>query len=261
MELVPWATHFCLLLLRTTSFISVFTSLRQLLGVAGTTALASGLALWLAGAATANSSRAVVEYSMVTYSLMCVREILIGVLLAFPLAIAVEMLVGIGRVIDVTRGAQFSEQFNPALGTRASTLEGLMPLVFALLIFSPAGVHFGAQLLLRSLELDVAFSFDGYILPLIRVSAMALRDSVIFCAPLLVMALVVDVALAVLSRFVGRLNVTFELVPLKLVGVLFLAGLLFAERDFSSALRPARALSSIVLEKSRPPLQPQQLQP
>lgn len=151
-----------------------------------------------------------------------------GVLLAaIPIAFACESISLAGRLVDIARGAQFSEQLVPGVG-RFSQLEiagGFFALVwivvvdFEVLINSFLGAGRSYELLAESgLTLESVFK-------LLVFFADSFYSGVLIAAPLLGIAFLLDASAMVIAKVLPRFPVTYELMPVKLMAILFFLGI------------------------------------
>jgi type III secretion protein T len=166
-------------------------------------------------------------------------ELLIGMLIALPAAIFLEVLPNAGRLIDLTRGAMMAEQLLPGFERRTSPLESISFLIVMFCLFS-----------LRGYRALVAALYQSYAVPGIQLGAVisgdmalrmqeparlavslvfsALQAACLFAGPALAVLLLLEVSLMILSRVLPRINTAGEMAGIKLVGGVVLFGLLFS---------------------------------
>lgn len=147
-------------------------------------------------------------------------ELVAAGLLILPLAIVAEVLPTAGRVADVSRGAQFSEQLLPGGEQRASLLEQAAVFAVAALAFlSPLY----QQIIRRIVLSEPTRNYEQFSEYLITLSTQAIATGVLIAAPIIIASLTVDGATALLSKTLNRNNMSYELLPLKLIcGLLIL---------------------------------------
>lgn len=159
-----------------------------------------------------------------------------GLLLGAPLAFALEALAACGRLLDLARGESIGGQINPALSSHTSPLELALRL-FGLCLFFSLG---GCRALLSAAAAAGDLQFAGA--KLLSLAA-AVHAASLFCralligaalaAPVLISALVFDICAGFAGRALGRVNTSFEFLPLKLflglLGALLVTQLLPAE--------------------------------
>jgi len=163
------------------------------------------------------------------WPLMLVASVALGFLVALPWAMALESFGISGRIIDSVRGAQFGEMLNPELGSQQSPLERALWLA-AFAISLSLNLHLKAFVAVQESAIASvagAFNFEReqLLVGVLYLAEQSFVLSLIVAAPALAVALLLECGLAFTSRFVGRLNATFEFMPLKLLAGLVLAQL------------------------------------
>ena len=222
---MDWLLCFLLALLRFFAFLSLWRCLRAYIPPSGLVSLAAGLAL--VGMQVMPGTELLVDRGPWWISLSALREIAIGCLLGLPGAIAFEAVCMCGRACDVLRGSQIGEQLNPGLGSQVSPLENFAVLFALLYFFHAGGYRFLFSNVFQSLAIfppNMAFcgSLDTvkqfvHFMPLLMLSASAISTAVCAAAPVIILLFLVEVSGALMSRFAGRTNFSFEILPLKLV--------------------------------------------
>ncbi len=228
-----------LVFVRVCGSFAVFPFIRSYLRTSGTLVLSVAVTAWIVGGPEfifANAFPIVKPYlhSAPLFILAATREIGVGVLLAAPLAIAFEVLPMAGRLVDDARGAQFAEQVNPELG-RVSQFQELgnmlVPMVFLNTALFPL-----CSALSRSVSSPITASMSGMpgyafgvVEYAVRAAAAALGESLSYAAPVILICLLLDFSIGLMSRFLTRINLNHELVPLKLVLGILLYGLFLSE--------------------------------
>lgn len=187
--------------------------------------------------------------SLAALASLLVSKAVGGLLLGAPLAFSLESLAVCGRLMDLGRGESTGGQLNPALGVQTSTQEQLMRLLSACLIFSGGAyqVLLEFSFKLGSVQLSAQWLGQSAALKNLIILSDALMLGIGLAAPVLLSSLVFDLGAGLISRVLGRLNLVFELLPLKLlVGLLLsslIVGMAFEQpqaflADFSAFLRP-----------------------
>lgn len=208
-------------------FCVLIAPVRSALGQIGMCALSGTLAVFF----VMNSPTLTVNFA--AYSGLQLTEVFLlyvfsGAIIALPLAFSVESLALGGRLVDLGRGAQLSEQFDPQAPERASAIETLLRLAAPACLF-----HFGMQFQVlsllnanlasheaRLLKLTQAVSFQH---ELLRLGAETFLNGLLFAAPILISCFLLDLGLAFAARFLPRVSISFEVLPLKLwLGLLLL---------------------------------------
>ncbi len=168
------------------------------------------------------------------FALAAFQQLVIGCLIGFPFALAVETLPMIGRLADVIRGSQYADQVAPGAEPRTSLFEGVGLYLSAMLLFLGGGYQvligglfassgrlsdrkweFSALL---NLSWERVFHFAGEIFELVILSV----------APLIVLVLLVEFGLLAYSRALQRVQVSTELNVVKLLAGVAIAVGIFA---------------------------------
>jgi flagellar biosynthetic protein FliR len=153
-------------------------------------------------------------------------ELAIGSVLAFALFATFGAFQLAGKILDVQLGFGVAGLIDPATNV-ASPLLGMLLNLAAVITFFQIGGH---ELLIRGLafsltQLQPGSSFHALSLPAVVAQFGALFVSAAaIAAPVMVVVLLVDVAMAVMARTMPQMNILFVGLPLKiLVGLMVLA--------------------------------------
>jgi len=230
--------------LLTERYLGVLFSFRMLRGVIGAPVLATfaiSLSLLSVDWSSVTETGAV-DLDTAQLLVASIRELLTGVAWGLPFALIVEAIPTAGRIADVSRGAQFAEQVSPGFGSADSVLESLGVYLALLVIFPLGGYHLLLHPILTSapelagllVESDSVLS-GKQALTFIAVSSKAITLGFALAAPVVVFSLLLDIAGALLSRSLSRVNVLFELMPMKMLlgAALFLSALFLRCFGFS----------------------------
>jgi flagellar biosynthetic protein FliR len=152
-------------------------------------------------------------------------EIMTGALLGLGVHLSMAAVAIAGRLLDVQIGFGLGAVFDPVTRSSSSVLASLASLLgVTLFVTSDAPLHL-AQLIARSLEvlpLGVLPSFDDPLRQLSSAGEM-FTLALALAAPVVAAMLLVDVAMAVMSRNMPQINVLILAMPLKvLVGYFML---------------------------------------
>ncbi len=224
--------------LRFYAFLFTVPSMRTYLRQSGILILALSLSL-----PVINSSH-LIDIANLTWmqaSFYAGREILLGFFMALPLALAAQSLPLAGRIADVSRGAQFGEQMLPGASRGVTPLESLSVVAIPLLVFTFAGYRLVLNSIYESFTKYHVMSETVFEMPeisiLILLSSKAILWGVLFAAPTILCCFFMDVATVLITRSLGRINLLFEMMPLKLILGLIVFSLL--------ALYPPRGISNL----------------
>ena len=160
------------------------------------------------------------EPSALMFSLLAVKEALLGFLLGFFAAIPFWVAENVGNFIDNQRGATMGEVYSPLSGAQVSTT-GIFFTQLVSTIFFVAGVVFvflGA--LYMSYRIwpiyDDYFHFapDAPAQMLSTLSGM-LRTTIVIAAPVIIIMFLATLGLGLVNRTAPQLNVFFLSMPIK----------------------------------------------
>jgi type III secretion protein T len=151
---------------------------------------------------------------------LVLKEVFVGVVLGFMVAIPFWVFQGLGTLIDQQRGASMGAVLNPAIGEESTPLSVLFSLAF--------GVFF---LIGGGLSLVLAMLYDSFLLwdswqwaPAMHAEAIPilleqldrlLRLVLLLAAPAVIAMLLAEAGLALASRFTPQLQVFFLAMPIK----------------------------------------------
>lgn len=160
------------------------------------------------------------------------REVAVGLTLAFVATCVFRAIEAAGRLIDILRGANLAEVLVPGAEERTSPMGGLYLLLAAVVFLELGGLPrmvaaVGASYERVPIQMTMGELQLGRVLSVaILASAGLFVDAVGFAAPVLVAMLLADAALGVLGRAAPQLPLYFLGLPAKAmlgVGVVLLA--------------------------------------
>jgi|GEM_PF-4601390 len=218
----PLILHLLLVTIRIFAFFSIFASCRGTLGlsVIGALSLTLGLVLGIRSFEYTASSFYLERLEAQGLLLLVVQQFLYGALLALPIALILELLPMLGRLIDTARGAQFAEQLNPALGERVSTLEELSSMMIPLFLFSSVAFEQVLALLIASFDqrnpAQELFAWSS-VSKLLALSVRSLTVALSLAAPVLILSLLLDFVHGLTGRFLARLHLEGEWSTIRLL--------------------------------------------
>jgi type III secretion protein T len=158
--------------------------------------------------------------------LLLVKEALLGLLLAFPLAVAYWAVQGIGYYIDNQRGAAIADTIDPLTSEQSSSLGILFGQAFIVYFFIVGGFNellsfaYGSYLIWPVENMLPSFSESTSSFYIDTFSNM-LTLIVILSAPVILLMFVTELSLALISKFAPTLNVFFLAMPVKSAVALF----------------------------------------
>lgn len=152
--------------------------------------------------------------------LLIVKEVFIGLVLGFLVAIPFWIFEAVGFVVDNQRGASLGAVINPATGNDSSPMGILFNQAFLVFFLVSGGFTLMLTLLYDSFRLWDLWSWT----PTLRADSIALildqlsrfmRLVLLFAAPAIVAMFLAELGLALISRFAPQLQVFFLALPIK----------------------------------------------
>jgi type III secretion protein T len=191
---------------------------RQLLPGMLRYAVATGLALVLVPMLAPRYAE--LDLGAVDVLLMMVKEVFVGIVMGFLVAIPFWIFEAVGFVIDNQRGASLGATINPATGNDSSPLGILFNQAFLVFFLVGGGFALMLTLLYDSFRLwspwdwTPALHRESIPLMLDQLSRFA-RLVLLFAAPAIVAMFLSELGLALVSRFAPQLQVFFLAMPIK----------------------------------------------
>ena len=228
-SLIP-ASQIIQVLLLSLRFLAAFSCLGRLRQMAGVVPL-SVLCLSLAVSRVfALPSSEIETGNIFLLGSLAMKNVFLGTLCALPLGLLSEIGPMAARMIDLARGSQYAEQILPGAEMRTSHGESL-----AVLLGLNCFFLFGGHLLLlrrmlaspiieRPLELAPSLVQQG-----LEATFISLRFSVGLAGPALLSFLAIEIGLALISKFGGKVALSTEFQGLKLSLGLSLLGFALCE--------------------------------
>lgn len=199
-----------------------------------------------------------------TLLIFFLKELLIGVLMGFFLAIPFNIVQSTGTIIDNQRGASSLMVNDPTVQSQTSPLGTLFNLLLIVLFFTLDGPFKVLDILERSYELlppdqlisDHFFSSHGVILPKIMgIMGHIMILSTQLAAPALIIVLMTDFFLGIANRLAPQVQITFLGMPLKsllALTVLFLGWQLFNQEMISQAMQALHQVTILMQQIAGP---------
>jgi type III secretion protein T len=182
--------------------------------------------------------------------LIIVKEIFIGFVMGYLVAIPFWAFESLGFLIDNQRGASVAATLNPMTGNDSSPLGQLFNQAFIVFFFISGGFMLLLGMLYESFMLWPLLTWfpsmhdDTAKLLLDQLSKMA-RVAILLASPAMVAMLLAEVGLALVSRFVPQLQVFFLAMPIK-CAIAFLVLGLYVSTLFTYGAAYEREFSGIV---------------
>ncbi|CAG9185933.1 hypothetical protein LMG32289_06168 [Cupriavidus pampae] len=164
--------------------------------------------------------------------LLGLKEIAVGVLIGFCIAIPFWAIETAGTIIDTIRGTSMASALNPLLGEQSSVFGILFSQILVVTFFVGGGFNTTLEAIYNSyqtLPTTASFVPSGDFPAFIKQQWRAMADlSVSFAMPAIVVMVLVDLALGFVNRSAQQLNVFFIAMPIKSAVALFMLAISMA---------------------------------
>ncbi|MCZ6597408.1 MAG: flagellar biosynthetic protein FliR [Planctomycetota bacterium] len=170
------------------------------------------------------------EYEAIAFGAMALREILIGLFLAFSMHLVILAVRVAGELIGHEMGFMIARQVDPATGVRTPVITSLYETLFILALLSMNGHHWLIRALGSSFERAPVGRLDvgaGFAPMTVRLFGEMFEAGIVFAAPVMALLFLVSLLIGLLARAVPHLNVLEVGFSLR-VSVSLMAMLLFA---------------------------------
>ncbi|HYD04677.1 MAG TPA: type III secretion system export apparatus subunit SctT [Reyranella sp.] len=163
---------------------------------------------------------AAVQITGVTLLVIVVKEVIVGLLIGYPLAALFWAVEGIGFYVDNQRGSAMASSADPLTGSESTPLGILFTQAFTVYFMSSGafllmlGVFYQTYQIWPVPEFFPALGGAGPVFYL-DIFDRLLRMIVVLSAPLIVAMFLAEFALALVSRFAPQLQVFFLAMPIK----------------------------------------------
>ncbi|WP_323018749.1 type III secretion system export apparatus subunit SctT [Castellaniella sp.] len=163
---------------------------------------------------------AAIDLGTIDLMLLVGKEIFIGLVMGFLIAIPFWIFEAVGFVVDNQRGASLGAVINPATGNDSSPLGILFNQAFLVFFLVGGGFTLMLNLIYDSFRLWDLWSWT----PVLRETSIPLmldqlsrfmRLVLLFAAPAVVSMFLAELGLALVSRFAPQLQVFFLAMPIK----------------------------------------------
>ena len=218
---MEFVLSFFLIFLRCIGMLAVFRLLNGYLRLGGVFLLALVIAVSFWRILPVASVKTVLPLGILQTALVFSRELILGAILALPWVITLECWLMSARMVDVSRGAQFSEQVLGGDSNPSSLLESLCKLGSLALVFSTGAYRIPLLVLERSFDNAILSDLGESRFLLFRELAFlfgySLSAALLLAAPCLIVLWLIEVVAALGSKMLTRVNLSFELMPLRML--------------------------------------------
>ena len=158
----------------------------------------------------------------ITFVLLLLKEIFVGVVIAFAASLAFDAARAAGTYVDTASGANMATVFVPQLGTQATLFANFKFQLTVVIFLALNGHHVVIQALFHSFEvipLDSWPRFSQGFWPMfelvIRMTAHMILVAVALAAPAAIAIFVVDLSLGLINRIAPQIQVFFISMAIK----------------------------------------------
>ncbi len=141
---------------------------------------------------------------------LLMKEVMIGLLIGYAMALPFWVAMAIGEFIDNQRGATISSTMDPAVGIKASPFASFFNLFWAAVFATGGGLLLVFEVLHESymrFPVTEAIRFDPVLLgSAASLLTRAIVKGVILAAPMVIAMYLTELLLGLLSRFASQLN-------------------------------------------------------
>lgn len=184
------------------------------------------------------------------WALVIVKEVFVGFVMGFIVAIPFWIFEAVGFLIDNQRGASISATLNPITGNDSSPMGILFNQAFIVFFMVSGGFALMLAMLYDSFQL---WSVTGWMPHLRAESAPLLLDllnrlmrmAMLLAAPAIVAMFLAELGLALVSRFAPQLQVFFVAMPIK-SGLALLILVLYAATLFEYGAELVESVSDVM---------------
>lgn len=190
------------------------------------------------------------DLGMADVFLLMIKEVFVGVVMGFLVAIPFWIFEAVGFVVDNQRGASLGAVINPITGNDTSPLGILFNQAFMVFFLVSGGFMLMLTMLYDSFRIwslwDWAPALRRESIPLMldQMSRLA-RLVLLFAAPAIVAMFLSELGLALVGRFVPQLQVFFLAMPIK-SGLALLVLVLYMSTLFDYADETVRGIDGIL---------------
>ncbi|MBU4680533.1 SpaR/YscT/HrcT type III secretion system export apparatus protein [Cedecea davisae] len=164
-------------------------------------AMLIGVALW------PYSGAPIAGYDFGWFVILIIKELAIGLILAFFLCLPCWVLHAVGSVIDNQRGATLSSSIDPLSGVDTSELANLFNLFAAVVVLQHGGLLTLLEVFEKSYQLWGPYQMKAPgIMAVLGFLRLLVSNALILASPLIVLFLLTELCLGLLARFAPQLN-------------------------------------------------------
>lgn len=164
------------------------------------------------------------EPNMLSFSILLIREMLVGLIIGFVVKIFFQIYPFIGSLLSMQGGISMSVVMDPTAGVQSTLLGRLYSLGLGTVFIISGGYHWLIHTLVESFDLiPIGKSFFGpnVVSGMVKTVGDYLEISLKLSIPIIAVIMIVDFAMGILARTVPQMNMFVIGIPLKML-ILFI---------------------------------------
>lgn len=158
--------------------------------------------------------------SVLVYAASCIKELIIGLILAYITVLFFSITLTAGHMIDVQMGIGLSSVFDPQTGSQVSSTGALLNLLMLLYFFSFNGHHMLLKIMYLTFKKIPVGNFQinlTFINVIIETFILTFALSLSLMMPIIATALLIELGLGMICRTVPQMNAFIVGIPLKIL--------------------------------------------
>lgn len=197
-----------------------------------------------------------IPITAVSYSLLMIKEIFVGLAIGFVATHVFSILEMAGRMIDTARGTSMAEVMVPHIDHRATPIGDLYYQLFLVLFMYIGGLPIFIEAFFYSFQaipidqgLAIGKPLEPFFFYMVRLGGDLLIIATILAAPVIASTLIIDIVFGILNRVAPQLNAYFLSMPVKAMGGLAVVLIImapFVERLYYYATWQLRAIEKTI---------------
>lgn len=158
--------------------------------------------------------------NLLIYAVLCIKELIIGLVLAYITIVFFSITTTAGHMIDTQMGLGLSGIFDPQSGTQVSPTGALLNLLMLIYFFSFNGHHMLLKIMYITFRKIPVGSFQinlSFINVIIETFILTFALSLSLMMPIIATALLIEIGLGIICRTVPQLNAFIVGIPVKIL--------------------------------------------
>lgn len=157
---------------------------------------------------------------LLIYAVLCAKELIIGLILAYITVMFFSITVTAGHMIDVQMGLGLSSLFDPQSGARVSPTGTLLNLLMIIYFFTFNGHHMLLKIMYITFKKIPVGTFQinlSFINAIIETFILTFALSLCLMMPIIATVLLIELGLGMICRTVPQMNAFIVGIPLKIL--------------------------------------------